>query len=357
MMADPAKKAKEPITNESARKHREEELGDEASDSEDEESVAVSRGKGGQSSQDGGEDVKTDSLSRLRREKRLAMNRESARARRKRKKMLIETLEQQVSELTRSNERFKSENGQLVTRVESLSERLAKQEKELVLLRSIVGKTQSPHFASSQSPGHGTMASTAGSAGLHGSLGMGMPPNFVLDTSDPTSDVSLRRLLHSQNLSSLGTGAGGFHYGVPPNRGIDQQILSRIGTDLPVNLYDQMSRQPHGAHTAMTGAALPGRNTVGSIRTVVANGFAPQISLTAPLIRPLRPQSSVPAAQPFQPFAGSQGLMSVNSESSRGTMGDQSLQQLQGDATMRALLLERLLEERRQSEAGRFFHG
>eukprot|EP00522_Entomoneis_paludosa_P005894 CAMPEP_0172457066 /NCGR_PEP_ID=MMETSP1065-20121228/19765_1 /TAXON_ID=265537 /ORGANISM="Amphiprora paludosa, Strain CCMP125" /LENGTH=308 /DNA_ID=CAMNT_0013210547 /DNA_START=202 /DNA_END=1128 /DNA_ORIENTATION=- len=49
----------------------------------------------------------TDETIRLRREKRLAMNRESARARRKRKKILIETLEDQVSELTKSNNKYR----------------------------------------------------------------------------------------------------------------------------------------------------------------------------------------------------------------------------------------------------------
>ena len=259
-MADLDKKQNEPISNESAGKKKREDFVDATSDSEDEESAAVSRGERERSQS--GEDDKTDNLSRSRREKRLAMNRESARARRKRKKMLIETLEQQVSELTRNNEKFKSENGQLVVRVESLSERLAEQEKELVLLRSIVGKTQGAHFVSSQSPAHGSMTSGAVSAAMHGSVGMSMPPNFAIGISDPTSDVSLRRFLHSQNLSSLGTGTSGFHYGVPPNRGIDQQILSRIGTDHPLHMYDQMSRSPHRAHTAAIGAALPGRNTV-----------------------------------------------------------------------------------------------
>uniref|UniRef100_A0A7S3P978 BZIP domain-containing protein n=1 Tax=Amphora coffeiformis TaxID=265554 RepID=A0A7S3P978_9STRA len=275
MMADPAKQEKEPVSNESVSKEREEDLGDEASDSDDEDSVAASRGKRGRS-QD--EDDKTDSLSKLRREKRLAMNRESARARRKRKKMLIETLEQQVSELTRSNEKFKIENSQLVGRVENLSERLAKQDKELVLLRSIVGKTQGPHFAASQSQAHESMASGTVSAGMHGSVGMSMPPNFALDASDPTSDVSLRRLLHSQNLSSLGAGASGFQFGVPPNRGIDQQILSRIGTDHPVHMYDQISHSPHRAHAAVTGAALPGRNTVGPIWQVSSTVVSSTIS-------------------------------------------------------------------------------
>ena len=47
--------------------------------------------------------------------------------------------------------------------------------------------------------------------------------------------------------------------------------------------------------------------------------------------------------------------MTVNSESSRGTVNEQSLQ-MPVDAAVRAMLLERLLEERRQSEAGSFFH-
>ena len=49
-------------------------------------------------------------LARLRKEKRLAMNRVSARNRRKRKKVLVETLEIQVASLKTSNQHYQITN-------------------------------------------------------------------------------------------------------------------------------------------------------------------------------------------------------------------------------------------------------
>jgi hypothetical protein len=60
-----------------------------------------------------------------RREKRLAMNRESARARRKRKKLLIESLEGQVSSLTEQNSKLTATAEALVARVRQLESELA----------------------------------------------------------------------------------------------------------------------------------------------------------------------------------------------------------------------------------------
>lgn len=72
----------------------------------------------------------------LRREKRLAMNRESARARRKRKKMLLETLEQQVADLADKNQRLQST-------VDTLTGRVRQLESELTLARSTIAMLNS----------------------------------------------------------------------------------------------------------------------------------------------------------------------------------------------------------------------
>lgn len=64
-------------------------------------------------------------MAQFRREKRLAMNRESARNRRKRKKMLIETLEQQNSELSRDNRSLKLMKESLAAKVRLLEHELA----------------------------------------------------------------------------------------------------------------------------------------------------------------------------------------------------------------------------------------
>lgn len=67
---------------------------------------------------------KLDRSAQLRKEKRLAMNRESARQRRKRKKILIQSLEGQVSELTTQAEEFKASNDRLMARLRSVESEL-----------------------------------------------------------------------------------------------------------------------------------------------------------------------------------------------------------------------------------------
>ena len=70
-----------------------------------------------------------EKLERLKREKRLAMNRECARARRRRKKLRMEILEQKVTELTHTNNHIQVANDALQARVMQL-------EAELSLARS-----------------------------------------------------------------------------------------------------------------------------------------------------------------------------------------------------------------------------
>ena len=64
-------------------------------------------------------------LEQLKREKRLAMNRESARARRRRKKIRLETLEQQAEDLNQRHHSLMLSNQQLKTRVAQLEGELA----------------------------------------------------------------------------------------------------------------------------------------------------------------------------------------------------------------------------------------
>jgi bZIP transcription factor len=63
-------------------------------------------------------------LQQLRRKRSLQMNRETARARRKRKKMLIDTLEQEVADLTKSNQQYQVTLGNLTMRVSQLDQPL-----------------------------------------------------------------------------------------------------------------------------------------------------------------------------------------------------------------------------------------
>lgn len=65
-----------------------------------------------------------EKLERLKREKRLAMNRECARARRRRKKLRMELLENRVQELTQKNSRMQDANDALRNRVAQLEAEL-----------------------------------------------------------------------------------------------------------------------------------------------------------------------------------------------------------------------------------------
>jgi len=75
-------------------------------------------------------------LARIRREKRLAMNRESARVRRKRKKLILETLQQQVDDLTRRNHHFQNANEDLTAQVLMLENELTKARSTISMLSS-----------------------------------------------------------------------------------------------------------------------------------------------------------------------------------------------------------------------------
>jgi hypothetical protein len=73
-------------------------------------------------------------VSKVRREKRLAMNRASARARRKRKKVLLDSLATQVTELTRRNQTIQLANDTLRGRVEHLESALGQAQTTIAAL-------------------------------------------------------------------------------------------------------------------------------------------------------------------------------------------------------------------------------
>jgi hypothetical protein len=244
---------------------------DSDSDSEDDQDSEGGRKRRDDSSGGG------DTLTRLRREKRLAMNRESARARRKRKKSHIETLEQQNTGLTRNNDKLRSENQQLILNVESLTQRLANQEKEILVLRSMTGSrsTNPNQLSLQQSAGTHHMSPPLGSTARGASMLPQLPATTAqslgLDPGDSSAQTSLRRLLHAQGIpqSPYGGGllgglpqGGGLPAGsaVSPNYAVDQQILSRIGAEQQGmgGLYDQLL----AARSMQAGNALPGRNSV-----------------------------------------------------------------------------------------------
>jgi hypothetical protein len=165
------------------------------------------------SKESGGEQEPTDALTRLRRQKRLAMNRESARARRKRKKCLIESLEEHVAELTQKNRRY-----QIAT--ENLTAKVNKLESDLGVARSTVT------YLSSQNQPRSDMLSHMSPAelGLSGVSASG---------SSPASRQGgfQNRLLQSQALSHSQLGAGS---GYGQSAFLDDHRLRQRALDLQI---------------------------------------------------------------------------------------------------------------------------
>ncbi|EEC46309.1 predicted protein [Phaeodactylum tricornutum CCAP 1055/1] len=117
-----------------------------------------------------------DELTRVRREKRLAMNRESARTRRKRKKILLESLEQQVADLNKRNQSYRIANENLKTKVTQL-------ETDLGMARSTIAVlTQQPR---------------TGAAEL--APGRPLPQGEVLGANELNRQDHLRRLLQARS--------------------------------------------------------------------------------------------------------------------------------------------------------------
>jgi hypothetical protein len=153
-----------------------------------------------QLSEGGGEMM--ENLARLRREKRLAMNRESARARRKKKKVLIESLETEVAELTKSNQTLQLSNDTLAEKVRLL-------ETELAVAQSVAARLA----ASSRLLASGSASSGLPSLGIASSLrqgpelqqrlllqnqmaqGVSAPSSSMGATSSPQQETELQRFL------------------------------------------------------------------------------------------------------------------------------------------------------------------
>lgn len=119
-----------------------------------------------------------EKLERLKREKRLAMNRECARARRRRKKLRMELLDARVQELNQKNTRIQDENSALRARVMQL-------EAELGAAKSTAGLD-----ASSFMGGMGGNMNSMGSPGL--SAG-GYTPDTMSSQALIAEKLSLQR--------------------------------------------------------------------------------------------------------------------------------------------------------------------
>ena len=172
------------------------------------------------------DDEKDDDLSRWRREKRLAMNRESARLRRSRKKVLLKTLEERVEELTRENQSYKVTNDILNARVQSLERELAGARFTIASLmdrksppavqntgvRRLLGAQQV--LAHQYLPGVASLrnlpAGHGGGAASAAGLGLGAMSGLARGISRPLAPTagnfaSLRGGLHTQPIQSTNT--------------------------------------------------------------------------------------------------------------------------------------------------------
>jgi myosin heavy subunit len=93
-----------------------------------------------------GDSSNPNELSRVRREKRLAMNRASARARRKRKKVLLDSLANQLTDITKQNQTLQRSNDTLRARVEQLEPLLAQAQATISALVLQAGPSLQHHL-------------------------------------------------------------------------------------------------------------------------------------------------------------------------------------------------------------------
>jgi bZIP transcription factor len=92
---------------------------------DDDDTISFGDGKTNENPSGKGTAPDLDKYTIIRREKRLAMNRESARNRRQRKKQLIQSLDEQALELRKSNQQLQTTNDSLSVRIRVLESELA----------------------------------------------------------------------------------------------------------------------------------------------------------------------------------------------------------------------------------------
>lgn len=181
-----------------------------------------------------------DNLERLRRQKRLAMNRESARNRRRRKKTLLETLEKQVEEMNKINQNLRATNEALTGRVAHLEGELNVAKSTIAMLSGGGGPGQQSQFglggsaAASGFPGVGAgggdhLSLLAARQGFGGSLG---PGSFL---SDPSA-FQYRQLLQQaggvRGATDTGTSENDYLRLARERQGLQGQALhGRFGAD------------------------------------------------------------------------------------------------------------------------------
>lgn len=173
-----------------------------------------------------------DRLSVLRREKRLAMNRESARLRRRRKKELINSLEAQVDELVNHKSRLEASNELLARRVQALETELASAQSTITTL---LGQAAPPlgnssAFAQRSLATNDLISRESALLSLLGRHDPPMSPQSGVRSLESLvagrSNLGFESILQRQALESmagrLGSGAGG----VPPGPFVQHSAIS-----------------------------------------------------------------------------------------------------------------------------------
>jgi len=149
-------------------------------------------------------------LERLRREKRLAMNRESARARRKKKKFMFESLKARLDEVNTRNQTLRLSNGSLRAQVAELQSELSVAKSTIQTL--VARNTQSlpPSLVSTnllREPGKPSLPGLLQGDGIQSPSALGSAQTF---TEDNATLRYLRILAQAKNREAIvqGSGAG-----------------------------------------------------------------------------------------------------------------------------------------------------
>jgi bZIP transcription factor len=175
----------------------------------------------------------TDQLTRLRRAKRLEMNRESARARRKRKKALIDTLEKHVTDLTQKNRRLVAINTALTDNSRSL-------EMELQNARQTIKKLHAALGINTSSVGTPTGLNT-GSVML-GHMDADEGPGGLLSMSGSSAHWNCNSSVSTAGSSvATGTSTGTHSRGKPP--GLPNLVRSTSNTDIQLLIAKVQQQQ------------------------------------------------------------------------------------------------------------------
>ncbi|KAL7566313.1 hypothetical protein ACA910_013637 [Epithemia clementina (nom. ined.)] len=272
------------------------------------------------------DDIKGDpaeQTNRLRREKRLAMNRESARARRKRKKILIETLEHQVAELTKSNQNYRHQVSEL--------------EKELIVAKQTIQMLSRQGTPMAQQPSMMFNHALPQTSNMFGGR-----------RADSNQNETVLRFLEARNQPVMGnvavSGSSGHSTPCSP-----EQLFRLEGIGL-----QSLSQQNVGPR--LSGMASPGAGIDRRSSQLGDLGYRLSVTgsqTTNSLHRSLIGTSTVDEALAREQLLMLQQQRQRQQQQSQQTSSMFDRAALSGDTATRAILLRQLLQEQEMSAAQR----